>query len=169
MKKIFGTLCAFTVLVLALRVLGLETFCLAGIAQAQDTSQSAVTRRLGAIKTIAGNVITLAPDSGADITVNVLPNARILRISPGATDLKDASPIQLQDLKAGDRVRVRGQASADGSIGALEIIAMARTDIEARHQQEQQDWQKRGLGGLVSGVDPASGTVTISVTGLGGK
>jgi hypothetical protein len=46
---------------------------------------------------------------------------------------------------------------------------MARTDIDARHQQEQQDWQKRGLGGLVSGVDAASGIVTISVTGLGGK
>ena len=37
-------------------------------------------------------------------------------------------------------------------------------------EQEQQDWQKRGMGGLVSNVDPATGaTVTISVTGLGGK
>jgi hypothetical protein len=46
---------------------------------------------------------------------------------------------------------------------------MAHTDLEARHQQEQQDWQKRGLGGLVSSVDAAAGTVTVSVTGLGGK
>jgi len=35
--------------------------------------------------------------------------------------------------------------------------------------QIRQDWQKRGLGGLVSGVDAATGTVTISVTGFGGK
>src|ERR1700758_1214291 len=46
---------------------------------------------------------------------------------------------------------------------------MARTDLEARHQQEQQDWQKRGIGGLVSSVDAAGGTVEISVTGLSGK
>ncbi len=77
--------------------------------------------------------------------------------------------MQLQDLQVGDRVRVRGQASADGnSIAALEVIVMSHSDLEARHEQERQDWQKRGIGGLVSGVDPANGTVTISVTGFGG-
>jgi hypothetical protein len=111
----------------------------------------------------------LSQESGADVVVNVQPNAKMLRIAPGAKDLKDASPIQVQDLQVGDRVRVRGQASPDGSIAALEVIAMARTDIEARHQQEQQDWQKRGLGGIVSAVDPAASTVTISVTSLAGK
>ncbi len=139
------------------------------LAQAQDAPQSALARRIGAIKTITGNSIVLAPDSGADVVVNIQPNARILRIAPGAKDLKDASPVAPQDLQAGDRVRVRGQASPDGSIAALEIIVMARTDIEARHQQEQQDWQKRGLGGLVDSIDSATGSVKISVTGLGGK
>jgi hypothetical protein len=134
----------------------------------QDAGQSAVARRIGAIKSVSGNTLTLAPDSGADIVVTLQPNARIVRIAPGAKDLKDATPVQPQDLAVGDRVRVRGQAAPDGAIGAMEVVVMARTDIDARHQQEQQDWQKRGLGGLVSGVDAASGIVTISVTGLGG-
>jgi len=138
-------------------------------AQAQEAGQSAVARRLGAIKAINGSTITLTPDSGTDVTVTVQTNARLLRIAPGAKDLKDAAPVQLQDLQVGDRVRVRGQASADGSIAALELIVMARTDIDARHQQEQQDWQKRGAGGLVGAVDAAAGTVTISVTGFSGK
>jgi hypothetical protein len=138
-------------------------------AQAQETGQSAVARRIGAIKAINGSTLTLSPDAGADITVNVQPNARLLRIAPGSKDLKDATPVQPQDLQVGDRVRVRGQASPDGtSIAALEVIVMSHSDIEARHQQEQQDWQKRGLGGLVSKVDAETGTVTISVTGLGG-
>lgn len=136
---------------------------------AQDAAQPSVARKLGAIKSISGSTITLAPDSGADVTVNVQPNAKLLRIAPGAKDLKDAAPVQLQELQVGDRVRVRGQAAADGSISALEIIVMAHSDIEARHQQEQQDWQKRGMGGLVSSVNPGAGTVTISVTGLSGK
>ncbi len=139
-------------------------------AQAQQASQPEIARRIGAIKAINGNTLTLSQDSGPDITATVAPNARILRIAPGAKDLKDATPIQLQDLQVGDRVRVRGQASADGNaIAALEVIVMARTDLEARQQQEQQDWQKRGIGGLVSSVDPATGTVKISVTGLSGK
>ncbi len=139
-------------------------------AQAQQPSQPAIARRIGAIKAINGNTLTLAQDSGPDITATVAPNARILRIAPGAKDLKDATAIQVQDLQVGDRVRVRGPASADGSaIAALEVIVMARTDLEARRQQEQQDWQKRGIGGLVSSVDAAAGTVKISVTGLSGK
>lgn len=142
----------------------------ASLVQAQQASTPAVVRRIGAVKTIQGNTLSLTPDSGPDVSVTVQPNARILRIAPGAKDLKDATPIALQDLHEGDRVRVRGQAGSDpNSISALEIIVMARTDLEARRQQEQQDWQKRGVGGLVSKVDPAAGTVTISVTGFTGK
>jgi hypothetical protein len=134
----------------------------------QEAAQTPLVRRIGSIKAMNGNVLTLTPDSGPDVSVTVQPNARILRIAPGEKDLKKAAPVQLQDLQVGDRVRVRGQASGDG-IAALEIIAMARTDLEAHRQQEREDWQKRGIGGLVSNVDSANGTVTISVTSLGGK
>jgi hypothetical protein len=140
------------------------------VGQAQVAGQPAVARRIGAIKAINGNAITLTPDSGPDVAVTVQPNARILRIAPGEKDLKNAAPVQLQDLQVGDRVRVRGQASADGaSIAALEVIVIPHSDLQALHEQEQADWQKRGLGGLVSAVDPAAGTITISVTTLGGK
>jgi hypothetical protein len=140
------------------------------VRQPQAGGQPAVARRIGAIKTIQGNAITLTPDSGPDVAVTVQPNARLLRIAPGEKDLKNATAVQLPDLQVGDRVRVRGQASADGSsIAALEVIVIPRSDLEARHEQERQDWQKRGLGGLVSAVDPTAGTVTISVTSLGGK
>jgi len=136
---------------------------------AQDAAgPNAIARRIGAIKSINGNTITLTPDSGADVAVTIAPNARMLRIAPGAKDLKDATPVQWQELQVGDRVRVRGKATDDKSLTALEVIVMARTDLEARHEQERADWQKRGLGGLVSAVDPATGTVTISVTGFGG-
>jgi hypothetical protein len=139
-------------------------------AAGQPAGQPEIARRIGAIKAISANSITLAPDTGAEITVTVQPNARLLRIAPGAKDLKDATPVQLQDLKVGDRIRVRGQGSADGaSIAALEIIVIPHSDLEARHEQERQDWQKRGLGGVVSAVDPATNTVTISVTSLGVK
>jgi len=138
--------------------------------QAQDVGQPAVAKRIGIIKSINGTAITLAPDSDSEIAVTVQPNARLLRIAPGEKDLKSATPVQLQDLQVGDRVRVRGQASADAaSIAALEIIVISHSDLEARREQERQDWQKRGLGGLVSAVDATTGTVTISVSSLGGK
>ncbi len=101
--------------------------------------------------------------------MNVQPNARVLRIAPGEKDLKNAVPIQLQDLQVGDTIRVRGYASIDAqSVAALEVIVITRSTVDAVRDQIRQDWQKRGMGGLVSAVDPATGTVTISVTGLGG-
>ena len=70
--------------------------------------------------------------------------------------------IQLGDLQVGDRVLVRGTTDADGvSVDATAVIVMKQQDIAQRKQQEMQDWQRRGVGGLVKEVDPQAGTVTI--------
>ena len=140
------------------------------IESGQDASQPAVAKRIGAIKAINGNVITLAPDSGPEVAVTVQPNARLLRLVPGDKDLRNATAIQLQDLQVGDTIRARGQGATDGkSIAALEIIVITRSAVQAVSDQIRQDWQKRGVGGPVTVVDPAAETVTISISSLGGK
>jgi hypothetical protein len=124
---------------------------------------------LGAIQAIQGSTITLKPNTGPAVNVVVQGAVRILRVAPGQTDLKNAAAIQFADLQVGDRILVRGIPSADGqSLTASSVIAMKRSDVEAKQQQEREDWQKRGTGGLVSAVDPASGTITISVPAPGG-
>ena len=146
----------------------LLTFAGVSLCQTSDAAQPAIAKRIGAIKSISGTAITLSSESGPDIAVTVEPNARLLRMAPGDKDLKNATSIQLQDLKVGDTVRVRGR-SAGAGIDALEVLVITSSTLDAVRDQIRQDWQKRGTGGLVSGVDPATGTVTISVTGLGGK
>jgi Copper binding periplasmic protein CusF len=95
--------------------------------------------------------------------------ARLVRIVPGEKSLKNATPIQLQDLQVGDRILVAGKASDNTKvITATSVVVMKRSDVEAHKEEDRQDWQTRGLGGLVRAVDPAAGTVTISVTGFGG-
>jgi hypothetical protein len=147
--------------------------CLAMPSSEPRTSEasggSAPPRHIGSIKAIAGNVITLAPDSGPEIDVTVQATARIVRIAPGEKTLQNATPVRLQDLQVGDRILVAGKASDDAkAITAASIVVMKRSDVEARKEENLQDWQKRGLGGLVKAVDPAAGTATISVTGFGG-
>jgi hypothetical protein len=149
------------------------TFCHAassGVLNQQAAATGAVVRRIGAIKAINGTVITLTPDSGADISVTVQDTARIVRIPPGEKDLKNATPIQLQDLQVGDRILVGGKTSDDNaSLSASSVVVMKKSDLDTKHQQDLQDWQKRGVGGLVGAVDAAAGTVTISVASLAGK
>jgi len=136
----------------------------------QSTQEGAApggaTRRIGAVKAVNGTVITLTPDSGSDLKVTVQPATRIVRIAPGEKDLKNATPIQLQDVQVGDRVLVGGKVSDDNlSLVASSVVVMKRSDLEARHEQDLQDWQKRGTDGLVKTVDAAAGTLTISARG----
>jgi hypothetical protein len=145
-------------------------FATSPVSGTQQSAGQAIAKSIGPIKAINGNVITVAPESGPEITANVQPNARILRLAPGEKDLKNATPIQLQDLQVGDTVRVRGYASADGkSIATLEVIVITKSAVAAVSSQISQDWQKRGIAGIVSAVDPATGTVTISIPGLSEK
>lgn len=139
--------------------------------QAQEGASSAAAGlRIGVVKAINGTQITLAPDSGADVSITVQPTTRVVRIAPGQKDLKNAATFQLQDLQVGDRILVAGKAADDhSSVVASTLVVMKHSDVEAKHQQDLQDWQKRGAGGLVNAVDAAAGTVTISVTSFSGS
>lgn len=132
---------------------------------AQETATpGAATRRIGAVKAINGTAITLTQDSGPDLTVAVQPTTRIVRIAPGEKNLKNATPIQLQDIQVGDRILVGGKPSDDSlSLSASSIVVMKSSDLAARHEQERQDWQKRGVDGLAKAVDSAAGTITVTV------
>ncbi len=136
----------------------------------QAGEQAPAAKQLGTIKAIAGSEITLTSDAQSEIKVVVPDTARLVRIEPGQKDLKNAAPIQMKDLQVGDRILARGKASDDGkSLVPSGIIVMKSSDLEATREKERAEWQKSGVGGLVSAVDPASGAITISMTSFGGK
>src|SRR6266481_3386078 len=138
---------------------------LAGVAGvlAQDTPKPPA-KIVGTVKSVSGTTLNLKADSGADVTVAVPEGARIQRLAPGQ-DLKSATPMQLKEIQVGDRMLVRGQSGANAdSLVASSIIVMKQGDVAQKQQQELQDWQKRGAGGIVSAIDAASGTITVAVT-----
>jgi len=164
------------------RVLGIAALLfslLAGIASISAASQTATqppaqtpaaAKPVGTIKSISGNTITLTTDAGTDVTVQVQDATKLVRIAPGQTDLKSATPIQFQDLQAGDRILVRGKLADDGkSVLALSVIAMKKSDLTEKQAHEREEWQKHGIGGLVSIVDASAGTITISLPAIGEK
>ncbi|MGB7602953.1 MAG: DUF5666 domain-containing protein [Candidatus Sulfotelmatobacter sp.] len=136
------------------------------IGPATQEGSAAVSRRIGVVKAVNGTVISLTPDSGPVLNITVQPATRIVRIAPGEKNLKNATPIQLQDIQVGDRILVGGKLSDDNaSLLASSVVVMKHSDLEAKHQEDLQDWQKRGVDGLAKAVDPAAGTVTISARG----
>ena len=159
-----GVIAALACLVLAL-------MCGLRISAKEAGSQAAApsaARPVGTIKTISGKTIVLTTDGGTEVTVLVQDDARLLRVAPGQKDLKDAAPLQLQDLQPGDRILVRGTLAADGkSVLAVSVIAMKKMDIAEKQAHEREEWQRHGVGGLVSAVDAAQGTITITTNALG--
>ncbi len=140
-------------------------------ASAQATSgastDASIVKTVGAIKSVQTDSITVTAESGDDVIAKLAATTKILRVPPGEKDLKNAIPLQPQDLQPGDRVLVRGQAAPDAhSIAALAVIVMKQGDISAKQQRDREDWQKRGVGGLVNKVDAAAGTITISSGGF---
>jgi hypothetical protein len=159
-----GTATFFAVAVVAVIAIALGT----PRAAAQAKSPDAASKAVGTIKTVQPGTITVAAESGGDVPATLAPTTKILRVPPGEKDLKNATALQASDLQPGDRVLVRGPLAADGhTIAALAVIVMKQSDVSAAHQRESEDWQKRGAGGLVTNVDAATATITISSGGLG--
>ncbi len=145
-------------------------YVLAQAKPARNLEDSQVAKAVGTIKSVQADSITVAAESGGETTAKLTGSTKILRVPPGEKDLKNATPLRAQDLQPGDRVLVRGQASTDGdghAIAALSVIVMKQGDVAAKQQHDRDDWQKRGVGGLVVNVDAAAGTITISSSGMG--
>jgi len=129
-----------------------------------------VARQSGTVKAISGDTITLAPESGPEFAIVVQDGAKLLRVAPGQKDLKDAKPIQLSDIQPGDRILVRGTAGAlANSIAASSVIVMAQSDIAARQARDREEWQRHGIGGLVTAVDSSNGSISVTTAAIADK
>jgi hypothetical protein len=124
---------------------------------------------IGTIKSLDDRGFTLTSDAGQDSHVNLADPVRILRIAPGEKDVKNATPVQRQDLQVGDRAMVRARPSRDAhSYVAASVVVIKQSDIAAKQEQDREDWRRRGVGGLVTATDPATGTITISLASFTG-
>ena len=130
-------------------------------------AQAAAQRFVGTVAAISGDSLTIKTDAGESHQVQVPASAVLKRISPGQKDLSAAETIQLSDLAPGDRVLVKLDPNATGSTPqAIQIVAIKKTDIAQKQQQELADWQHNGVGGLVKSVD-ASSSVVMLTSGAG--
>src|SRR5664279_2511125 len=136
--------------------------------QAYAQAPASANRQLGTVKSVGANSVSLATDAGQAISIEVDGDTKILKLPAGSKDMKDAQEIALKDVAVGDRLLVRGKpGDTAGTFLAGTVIVMKADELQQKHQQEEQDWQKRGTGGLVKQVDAAAQTITISAGGQG--
>lgn len=124
---------------------------------------AATPPKLGTVKAINGNAITLATDAGPTVTLTVPDAAKVQELAVGSTDLKTAKPAQFSDVAVGDRVlaSVKAGDTADSFV-ARQVVLMKSSDIKEMQTAQQAEWRTNGVGGIVSAVDPSAGTITLT-------
>lgn len=130
----------------------------------QTPSAAPRVSKVGVVRSIAGRTVVLKPETGNDVAVTLLDDARLLRLEPGQTDLRTAQTITIDQIQPGDRLLVRGTPAANpDSLQASIAVLMKQSDVAQHQQTEMRDWQRRGAGGIVSAISSADGTITISL------
>jgi len=131
---------------------------------AQAQAPAATGPKVGTVKAVSGNTVTLLTDapSSETITITVPDGAKVQQLAVGSTDLKTATPSQMSDIAVGDRVLSSVKpGDTPTNFTARQVILMKSGDIAQKNAAEQADWRKNGTGGIVSAVDPATGAITL--------
>jgi len=106
----------------------------------------------------------IKPDNAAPVDVKLTPDTVAQRVAPGETTLKNAAAAKLTDLKIGDRVLVTLESATSN---ARRIVIMSADDIGKRDEADRQDWNARGISGIVAARN--GNTITIRTRSLQGE
>lgn len=104
-------------------------------------------------------VVEIKPDNVAASDVKITPDTLAQRVAPGETSLKNAAAANITDLQLGDRVLVT--LDTDGK-SARRIVIMSASEIRKRDDADREDWNARGIAGIVASV--TGNTITLRTT-----
>jgi hypothetical protein len=135
------------------------------VLDAVSAQAQAPPRFVGSVTAITGTSVTVKTDAGDQRQFDVPADANIKRIAPGEKDLNAVTAMAFTDLAVGDRVLVKLAADSPTPV-ATQIIAVKQEDVAKKQQKDREDWQRRGVGGLVKSVDAGTGTISLT-TGAG--
>jgi hypothetical protein len=137
---------------------------LTGAALLSAQAPAPARRVVGEVQSATASQVVLKTDSGETVNVNVDPATVYWRVPPGETDLKKAEKITAADVSTGDRVLARPRPGTDiASAPAGTIVVMSKSDLAKKHEADRAEWQKRGLSGTVTAVDPAKKELTVNL------
>ena len=110
--------------------------------------------------------ITIKTDAGPELKITFEQATKFLRVPSGASNLENATAISASELGVGDRILARGSGGSDqSSLVATSILVMSKADIAKKHAAERAEWERRGVVGLVTALNPSSTEITINNAG----
>jgi hypothetical protein len=169
--------CVFT---LSAHAFGQTTADSAARTQAQTTTSITPNRVIGDVANIDQTAmsVTLKVDGVTDAVMaalnsntiyyraksDILSRAATATISPA-----DLEKITLAEVGEGDRVVVLGKVSEDRkSVPARILIVATKADLAKKLERDREEWQRRGIVGTVSALNPETKEITLQLRSFAG-
>jgi hypothetical protein len=147
-------------------------FLLHGSASSGAAAFSQTIRAVGVVTAIDSTArhITIKTDAGPELKIAFEQATKFLRVPPGASNLENLTAISASELEVGDRILARGGGADPTSFVATMILIMSKADIAKKHAAERAEWDRRGIVGMITALNPSSTEITISApTNAGAK
>jgi hypothetical protein len=107
--------------------------------------------------------LTIKTDIGNQVAIILHEKTTYKRVSPEAKGLEGATDISLSDISVGDRLYAIGKVAEDKrSVISNKIIVMSRKEIIQKQEHTRAEWNRRGVHGVVTKIDPKTKEITIS-------
>jgi hypothetical protein len=138
-------------------------------AQAPSSLSKAIAGEVASIDA-ATKQLKIKGDDGVSYTLAPEEAASFLRLPLGEKDLKKADKIAFTDVAVGDRLLARGPVTdASKPVPVKTIVIMTKADLAKKHEGDRAEWQKRGITGSVTGLNPDAKEITIDTHARGGS
>lgn len=112
--------------------------------------------------------ITIRTEKGETVAAILYDRTEYLRIPPGETNLKNKQPITLADVSIGDRAMAWGRVAEDGkSVRTRQLVVISKVDLTRKRERERDEWNRRGVVGIISAVNPATKEIILNVRAEG--
>ena len=135
---------------------------------AQVAAASPPATVLGVVSEAGPGKLTLRTDAEALVSLETTEKTVVLRSKPGATSLDGAAPLPLEEVVSGDRVLARGVYSPDRTaLVVARLVVMKQEDVQARLERERADWRRRGVSGVITGLDASAGEFGVRLRAAG--
>lgn len=124
-------------------------------------SQDGLKRVLGEVSRVDADrsQLTVKTTSG-EVTLQLDPQTIYRRVRPGETTFDRAVSISFSEVSTGDKVLARGP-QAESSVLVRELVVISNKDLAEKRRHDREEWTRRGLTGVVTGIDPEKKELTV--------
>jgi ribosomal protein L24 len=154
-------------------ILSILLFLCAGslqVVSAQTSTPSAIkpVAIVGDVVSIGDNKIVIATKTGpVEIATN--DKSAFKRVAAENPNLAQATPGAFSDISVGDKLTVSVLMGTDGKPSpARTVYFITKASIDEKNRKESAEWQRRGVMGKVTAVNPQTNQITIESRGLTG-